>query len=132
MEIWTVAIHHIQTNTFFNIKPIDSFGQIYLEAQPFYAPYNTWSAPTPHNLFLTLWISGGFITVLSFCLLCSRWLYITFHFYKKTKNATILFYIAAFLIILLSGIFDTPFWKNDLSMLFWIIIILGINSYPST
>jgi len=126
-EIWTVAIHHIQTNTFLNTNHIDSFGQIYLEAQPFYAPYNTWSAPTPHNLFLTLWISSGFITVLFFCLLCSRWLYITFHFYKKTKNATILFYVAALLIILLSGIFDTPFWKNDLSLLFWIIFILGIN-----
>ena len=126
-EIWTVAIQHIQNNLLFNTNPIDDFQHIYLEAQPLYKPYNTWSAPTPHNLILTLWISGGFFTILFFCLVCSRWFYITFNSYKKTKNTAILLYIAAFLTILLAGIFDTSFWKNDLSFLFWIIIILKIK-----
>ncbi len=126
-EIWTVAIQHVQNNLLFTANSIDNFQHIYLEAQPLHKPYNTWSAPTPHNLILTLWISGGFFTVLFFCLLCSRWFHLAFHTYKKTKNATILLYIAAFLTVLLSSIFDTPFWKNDLSLLFWIIIILKIK-----
>lgn len=126
-EIWTVATHHIQNNPLLSTGPIDTFQQVYLEAQPLYTPYNTWSSPTPHNLILTLWISGGFFTVLFFCLLCSRWLYLTFNSYKKTKNATILLYTAAFLTILLTSLFDTPFWKNDLSFLFWIIIIFGMH-----
>ena len=131
IEIWTVAIYHVQNNLLLNTNPIDYFQQIYLKMQPFYQPYNTWSAPTPHNLILTLWISGGFFTVLFFCLICSRWFYIAFKSYRKTKNTTILLYIAAFLTILLAGIFDTPFWKNDLSFLFWIIII-SINNNSKT
>jgi len=127
IEIWTVATYQIQNNPLLNTHPIDDFQQIYLDAQPLYTPYNTWSAPTPHNLILTLWISGGFFTVLFFCLICARSIYFIILSYTKTKSTTILFYLAALLTILLTGIFDTSFWKNDLSFLLWLIIILGIN-----
>ncbi len=127
IEIWRVAINHIQNNSLLNLDSIDNFQQIYLNAQPLYTPYNTWSAPTPHNLLLTLWISGGgFFSMLFFCLICSRLFYIVFTSYDKIKKTT-LCYLAAFLIIILSSVFDTPFWKNDLSILFWLIFILNIK-----
>ncbi|XLQ20750.1 MAG: O-antigen ligase family protein [Candidatus Moraniibacteriota bacterium] len=126
-EIWTVATNHLQKNTLINTSGINDFQQIYLDAQRYYPPYLHWSAPTPHNLLLTLWTSGGFFTVLFFCLLCSRWLYLSASSYIKTKNATILFYIAAFLTILLTSLFDTPFWKNDLSIIFWILLLFGLQ-----
>ncbi len=124
LMIWDSATFHIQNNTILS-SGIDNFQQDYLSAQPYFEPYLEWSAPTPHNLLLTLWISGGFFSVLFFCLLCTRWLYLSIYTYHKTKNTTILFYIAALLTILFSGVLDTPYWKNDLSIIFWIII--GIN-----
>ncbi len=122
IEIWKVASNHIQQNTLVSTNGIDTFQDIYITAQPLYKPYLHWSAPTPHNLLLTLWISGGFFTVLFFSLLCSRWFYIASSSYVKTKNTTILLYIAAFFVILLTSLIDTPYWKNDLSILFWLII----------
>ncbi len=125
-EIWLVATDYIQKNPLITKSPIDTFQDIYLEQQQFYNPYLHWSAPTPHNLLLTLWISGGIFTILFFCLLSTRWLYISFSNYSKTKNTAILLYIAAFLVIIFTGILDTPYWKNDLAFIFWIILILGI------
>lgn len=121
LMIWDSATFYIQNNTILS-SSIDNFQQDYLSAQPYFEPYLEWSAPTPHNLLLTLWISGGFFSVLFFCLLCTRWLYLSIHTYHKTKNTTILLYIAALLTILLTGLLDTPYWKNDLSIIFWIII----------
>lgn len=121
LMIWDSATLYIQNNTIMS-SGIDNFQQNYLSAQPYFEPYLEWSAPTPHNLLLTLWISGGFFSVLFFCLLCARWLYLSTYTYYKTKSTEILLYITALLTILLSGLFDTPYWKNDLSIIFWIII----------
>ncbi len=129
IEIWKVASNHIQQNTLISTNGIDTFQDIYITAQPLYKPYLHWSAPTPHNLLLTLWISGGFFTILFFSLLCARWLYTTSSSYVKTKNATILLYIAAFCAILLTGFIDTPYWKNDLSIVLWILFII-LNMSP--
>ncbi|MEA3322777.1 MAG: O-antigen ligase family protein [Patescibacteria group bacterium] len=121
LMIWDSALLHIQNNIALS-SGIDNFQQDYLSTQRYFEPYLEWSAPTPHNLLLTLWISGGFFSVLFFCLLCARWLYLSIRTYYKTKNTVILLYIAALLTILLSSILDTPYWKNDLSIIFWIII----------
>ncbi len=122
--IWDSATFYIQNNILFTNTSIDNFQQIYLEVQPYFTPYLEWSAPTPHNLLLTLWVSGGFFSVLFFCLICARWLFISLTTYYKTKNAAILLFVAALLTILINSIFDTPVWKNDLSVIFWLIIVL--------
>jgi O-antigen ligase len=122
--IWDSATFYIQNNTTIAINGLDNFQNIYLDAQQYFIPYLEWSAPTPHNLLLTLWISGGFFSVLFFCLICARWLFISLTTYYKIKNTAILFFIAALLTILINSIFDTPVWKNDLSVIFWLIIIL--------
>jgi len=126
--IWDSTVFILQKNILIS-DGIDDFQNSYLSVQNYFQQYLEWSAPTPHNLLLTLWVSGGFFSVLFFCLLCSRWLYISLHTYNTSKNTPILLYVGALCTILLSSIIDTNYWKNDLSIIFWIIIALGTSLY---
>lgn len=121
--IWDFSVYHIQKFPLIG-SGIDGFQTSYLDAQPYFTPYLEWAVPTPHNLFLTLWISGGFFTFYTFLLLCVYTLYSGLVQYKKYDNPVLLFFCAALLSIILSGILDTPYWKNDLAIIFWIIVAL--------
>ncbi|PID52683.1 MAG: hypothetical protein CR972_00545 [Candidatus Moraniibacteriota bacterium] len=121
--IWNTSLHLIQKNPLFGYE-IDNFQTIYLNAQPLYTPYLEWAVPTPHNIFLNLLISGGFFALFSFCTLCAYILYSGYMFYIQNKKPYIIFIYGSFLTILFCGLFDTPFWKNDLSIIFWIITVL--------
>lgn len=72
----------------------------------------------PHNLFLALWVDTGVIGVLSFYALVLFGIYQSFKLRKDPKP----FGLALFLVaIIIHGLVDTPYLKNDLAMIFWII-----------
>jgi O-antigen ligase len=68
----------------------------------------------PHNLFLTIWSELGLIGLAGFvCIIV--W------FFKKRDNWML---NAAMLAILLHGLIDVPYFKNDLAMFFWLLIVM--------
>lgn len=77
--------------------------------------------PYPHNLFLTIWLELGLLGLIIFFL-------ILFQFFKQGlknfKKEPILIgsIMGAMMVILIHGLVDTPYFKNDLSILFCIII----------
>ncbi len=103
---------------------IDSFQINYLSSQPYFTPYLDWAVPTPHNLLLTLLFSGGFFSLLFFLILISFLLYKISLSYLQSKNRVYIIYAFAIITIFITGTFDTPYWKNDLSVIFWIIFSL--------
>ena len=67
----------------------------------------------PHNLFLTIWVNVGIIGFIGFlCIIISTLLYV------QKKEAAYL--CASFIVILIMGLVDSPYIKNDLSILFWL------------
>ena len=77
----------------------------------------------PHNIFLDFWTETGLLGLISF--IGVSWIYI----YKGFKNRGNVFAlgIALFLIaIIFQGQVDNPYFKNDLAMVFWIILALSI------
>lgn len=101
----------------------------------------------PHNIFLNFWSEIGLLGALLFSLLILRYLLTSFHLfvkYKKEKNiesmTMTLGLSGAMLVTALHGLVDVPYFKNDLSVLFWILVaILGIiiiqkheNNSPET
>lgn len=77
----------------------------------------------PHNIFLNFWLETGLLGLFSFAGL------IGLHIYRGLKNRTnpILFGTALFLItFLFQGLLDNPYFKNDLALIFWIILSLAI------
>jgi len=79
----------------------------------------------PHNLFLTMWVNLGLLGLFAFV-----WLIIWFFKYSisniqypiSTKYIT-----TSMLIILVVGLVDSPYIKNDLAIFFWLLpaLILG-------
>jgi len=80
----------------------------------YFPQYPEWGVPQPHNIFLAFLLQTGIIGFAGFA-----WLLVWF--YKK-RTSTVL--IAIMTCILVHGLVDTTYWKNDLSVIFWLIIAL--------
>lgn len=86
--------------------------------------------PYPHNLFLTIWLEMGIAGLVVFLLMIAK-------FFKQglgnIKKEPILAasVMGAMVCILVHGLVDTPYFKNDLAILFWLIIgiMILINNF---
>jgi putative inorganic carbon (hco3(-)) transporter len=72
----------------------------------------------PHNIFLNFWLEMGLLGVISFALL------IFFALRQYRRQPTVLKFAAGlFLLVMIThGMVDAPYFKNDLSILFWVIL----------
>lgn len=82
----------------------------------------------PHNWILSLWLNMGILGLIAFAgihFLVFRWVVISAR-NQKTENRNQVQIAAAFalLTLLIFGLTDTIYWKNDLSVLHWVLIAL--------
>jgi O-antigen ligase len=74
----------------------------------------------PHDIVLSLWVELGLLGLISF----GAVIYFALMQYKKQAKI-VSFAASVFLLILLvHGLVDTPYFRNDLSLLFWFVISL--------
>jgi putative inorganic carbon (HCO3(-)) transporter len=78
----------------------------------------------PHNIFLNFWSELGLLGALLFSWIIAKFLWQSSTLYVKEKNFLALGLCGAMLVILIHGLVDVPYFKNDLSVLFWILIAL--------
>jgi O-antigen ligase len=78
----------------------------------------------PHNIFLNFWSELGLLGALLFSWIIAKFLWQSSTLYLKEKNFLALGLCGAMLVILIHGLVDVPYFKNDLSVLFWILIAL--------
>jgi putative inorganic carbon (hco3(-)) transporter len=71
----------------------------------------------PHNIILSLWLELGILGMASF-------LMIVLFSFKKMRNGSVLAIAAGafFLTVLIHGLVDTPYFKNDLALMFWFVM----------
>ncbi|HOZ16462.1 MAG TPA: O-antigen ligase family protein [Candidatus Portnoybacteria bacterium] len=103
--IWKGAVNAFFENPFTGIGP-GTF-------EYYFPPYPKWGVPQPHNVFLAFLIQTGLPGFVGFIL-------ILIWFYKN--NAKNLALLCSMTYILAHGLVDTTYWKNDLSVVFWIMI----------
>ncbi len=125
--IWQSAGKILKDNLIFGIGP-GNFQNKYLEYQKYFPPYLEWAVPQPHNLYFAFWLQTGIVGLAGFIILVIKWFKELISLLKKQKNgadiAAVL--LGIMLYVLLHGLADTTYWKNDLAMVFWIIFSLGI------
>lgn len=148
LNIWRGAINLIKAHPFFGAG-LRGYQQLVSQyQQPFSLPgvegvISNELHPYPHNLFLTLWTELGVLGLIVF-------LFIIFQFFKfgfqklfrnltleirnleQTKNnkITIIALLSSMIVILIHGAVDTPYFKNDLAVIFWLIVgLLIIHSH---
>ncbi|MCK4891508.1 MAG: O-antigen ligase family protein [Candidatus Pacebacteria bacterium] len=122
LMIWNSAGEIIKDNPLFGIGP-GTFQKTYLSyAEKFDEQYLEWAVPQPHNIFLAFYLQTGLIGFIGFIL-------ILFWFFKRMNEAVPRSYniINALMIYtLIHGLVDTTYWKNDLSLMFWLLIGMAI------
>lgn len=76
-----------------------------------------------HNIFLDFWTDGGVIGLLSFLLLLAALFKL---FWSASIPPSALAYggMGALTAIMGHGLVDTPYFKNDLSFIFWFVVAL--------
>jgi len=102
---------------------LNNFEDVYRETIPRVAfPPLEWLVAQPHNLYLALLTQTGLLGFVAFF-----WLVVKFfqtinstNYKLQTTN------FAAMSAILIHGLVDTPYFKNDLSVIFWTVIALSI------
>ena len=136
--IWQSAGKILRDNWLWGIGP-GNFQEKYLEYQKYYPPYLEWAVPHPHNLYLTFWLYSGIIGFSGFIALLVVWFREIYphaknpkgylfdkeegHFgveAKKDDNAVKFIILGIMLYILIHGIVDTTYFKNDLAVIFWL------------
>lgn len=108
---------------------IGRFQEEYLAYQQYFPPYLEWAVPEPHNLFLALWLNTGLIGLAGFVLIIVRFAWRLFrigHLGEKEKMSRSLI-LCLMLLFLGYGFLDTPYFGNDLSFVFWMLIASGIG-----
>ena len=117
LAIWQSVWSIIKDHSLIGIGP-GMFQEYYLNYQFKFEPYPEWAVPQPHNIFLAFWLQTGIIGLIGF-------IWLLFVFFKKNKPSFLdLILIASMVYILIHGLIDTTYWKNDLALIFWLIIAL--------
>ncbi len=80
----------------------------------------------PHNIFLTMWVNLGLIGLLGFIIIILS----TFRICLSNRETLAKIFLASLLILIIHGLVDSPYIKNDLSLLFWFIIITPYTLRP--
>lgn len=122
VQVWTVAGDAIKGSPFLGIG-LGGFEGFYeknaieiLGVEPYEK-----TMLHPHNLILSSWLNAGILGVISIC-----WLAVSVlgAFRKKdlAEKRMALVFISMFIVIFVHGIFDQPFWKNDLALIWWMIV----------
>lgn len=125
--IWDASLLMIKQHPFLGIGP-GNFQAVYLSLQKFFPPYIEWAVPEPHNLFLAFWIQTGLLGLLGFLFLLFFIFRSLLAILKNKKGAALAVPILGFFVYtILHGIIDTPYWKNDLSFIFWICVFLTLS-----
>ncbi len=74
----------------------------------------------PHNIFLNFWLEIGLLGLLAFGWIIN----LALHQQKKHLSIPALAASSFLLIVILHGLVDAPYFKNDLAILFWFAISL--------
>lgn len=115
--IWKSSEKILKDNWIIGIGPAN-FQDKYLEYQKYFPLYLEWAVPHPHNIFLAFWLSGGILGIIGFLTLIFLWFKETL---KKDNSSGVKFIVLGIMLyILIHGLFDTTYFKNDLAVVFWL------------
>lgn len=76
----------------------------------------------PHNLLLAIWLNLGILGLVIFIVLLINFLKDAFSSDSPMKSIV----LASMIAVIVHGLFDTTYFKNDLSAIFWLILSYSV------
>jgi O-antigen ligase len=123
-DMWAETIEYLRT------RPILGAGLASYSAR--IAPYRIDTHieifHLPHNLLLSIWVNIGLIGLMGFLWIIVWFMRVTITAIIKCQNNYLAsrYILASMIALLLTGLIDTPYIKNDLSLFFWFLIASAI------
>ena len=117
VQIWDTAWTMITQKPILGYGLADFQSNYEREVPKKHFPPFEWLVPEPHNLYLAFWFHTGILGIIWLILVIKKLIYALF------SNQDMIWLNISFVSILIYGLFDTVFWKNDLSVLFVIVLI---------
>ena len=121
-----------QDGLFFNYDGLDNFDAVVWASSTLREKY--WQPVEiylyPHNFFLNFWTELGFFGALLFIWLVFKAMFIALKGFNKLSKENsrekylFLGLLVAFLVIFIHGLVDVPYFKNDLSAMFFLLLAL--------
>lgn len=130
LQLWSVSVDMIREHPILGIG-LGEFEPLYQKKlhERFARSQNSSTKPLPefvfrdpHNWVLSFWLNIGLLGLVSFGMM---------NFYVLYKDKLQSPYSFVLIAILIFGLVDTVYWKNDLAILWWILIVLQLHSAPS-
>lgn len=124
LEVWQIGWHMVQENPIWGVG-LGNFEEKYMEYAPLvFHPPMEWRMLHAHNLYLNSWLEMtvfGLIVMMAIILLWWSGLFKM----RESQNYVVAGIMAVLLAWAIGGLFDTPYYKNDLAVVFW--VLFGIS-----
>jgi O-antigen ligase len=129
VDLWVAAIKLIQH------RPILGAGLagFQVRAAPYFSHAHTYADfMDPHNIVLNFWVETGLLGLLSMAWIIGAGLFVSLRAWLNSPAAWRPYHLGvalALLAIVVHGMVDVPYFKNDLSLEFW--ALLGLSAAAS-
>jgi putative inorganic carbon (HCO3(-)) transporter len=90
--------------------------------------------PYPHNLWLAFWVETGIAGAVAFAIILFGLLWRGWRAWPRTdgfERIVLWGALGALSLWLVHGLVDTPYWKNDMSVEFWMLAAIQVVVVPS-
>lgn len=119
-QIWQTSIEMIKDHPVSGVG-LGNYQNAFSELTKDRVNFKEFIAPlalSPHNVFLMFYLSTGLLGFLALI-----WLLVLFYYigFKEFKNDWAKILLAVMTALILQGLVDTPYFKNDLVLIFWLI-----------
>lgn len=122
--LWVGTINMIRDNPI-NGAGLEGFRPLYERVYKLHPAFEAFQYP--HNIFLTFWAEMGLFGLIAFLLLFVSVLSLLIKNIPNSKNPVVLSsLVAVFIYWIMHGLVDVPYFKNDLSLEFWIFLALVV------
>ena len=116
--VWQASFKIISQHWFFGIGP-GTFQEAYLSQQKNFPPFLEWAIPHPHSIFLDTYLSAGLLGLMGLLLILAG-------FFSQLSKEKDQFVVSCLLLVvsylLIHGAIDNTLWRNDMVMIFWLVL----------
>lgn len=121
LQIWYVSGKILKESSFWGIG-LGRFEAVYQKYLPnFFFPPLEWLSPRPHSLILSFLLETGILGFIAFLMILANFLKNSLKLVLKNESDMVFSVLIAILFIIFHGFTDTPYWKNDLAVIFWFL-----------
>jgi O-Antigen ligase len=122
IDLWTAAVKLIEHRPIFG-SGLSGFQQM---AAPYYTHFHTQANfIDPHNIVLNFWVETGILGLIAFAWIMFVGLRACWSGWRERSGGWPPYHLGvllALVAVVVHGMVDVPYFKNDLSLLFWTLI----------